>query len=97
MALVLLGNPAVVYSSNKMALLLHGNPTRVYPSNQMAILLLGFARFKKCENKAIMLLGMMGIPSVFRAIILLPVLLGRGQNTISCQIKLCQSVVRFLH
>ena len=29
-----------------------------------------------CENKSIILLGMMGFPSVFSALILLPMLLG---------------------
>ena len=39
---ILLGNPTMVYVSNKTALLLHGNPTVVYPSHKMAILLCGF-------------------------------------------------------
>ena len=56
MALFLLGNPTMVYPSNKMALLLHGNPTMVYPNNKMAKLLLGFARLKNCEYKAVILL-----------------------------------------
>ena len=67
----------MVYPSNKMALLMHGNPTMIYPSNMMTILLFGFSRLKKLENKAITLLVSackMGIPSLFRAIILLLVL-----------------------
>ena len=97
MALRLLGNPTMAYASNKMAILLRGfvgntknplflvgtsNYLRQKPSNNSLIVAL--ARFKKCENKAIILLGMIGIPNALRAIILLPVLLGIASTHLFC-------------
>ena len=58
------------------ALYLIGKTNDLTQKRSTNSLIIVLAQLKNCENRPIILLDMMGIPSVFRAIILLLVLLG---------------------